>query len=66
MEIVMKFTEGEIEGEICKMMWRYVFCTHKPYFLMPGHINTSLWLVLHAENDRKTIMQRMDDLSPTF
>ena len=27
------YTEGKIIG----IIWRCVLCTHKPYFLMPGH-----------------------------
>ena len=27
------------EGEISRIMLRGVFCVHKPYFLMPGHIS---------------------------
>ena len=26
------------ESELMKIMQRVVFCAHKPYFLMPGHI----------------------------
>ena len=26
------------KGEIGRIMWRGVFCLHKPYFLIPGHI----------------------------
>ena len=28
------YTEGEISG----IIGRGLFCAHKPYFLMPGHI----------------------------
>ena len=27
-----------IEGKINEIMWRCVFCAHKPYFLIPDHI----------------------------
>ena len=34
---IYRMCKAYTEGEISEIMWRDVFCAHKPFFLMPGH-----------------------------
>ena len=35
------------EVEIIEIIWSGIFCAHKPYFVMPGHIYTYGTYVIH-------------------